>query len=97
VAQDCKGRLRPWRPHECSGYPPRPESAVAQIDIHSSLLREMIFCRGVNSFLTYLADLMTLIYEKYPKKLPPDKKATYEFCIEHHLRAISYHPLRRRL
>jgi hypothetical protein len=57
----------------------------------------MIFCRGVNSFLTYLADLMTLIYEKYPKKLPPDKKATYEFCIEHHLRAISYHPLRRRL
>jgi hypothetical protein len=64
---------------------PPPESAVAQIDLHSSLLGEMLFCRGVNSFLTYLADLMTLIYEKYPKKLPSDKKATYQFCIEHHL------------
>jgi hypothetical protein len=67
------------------GDPPSPESAVAQMDIHSAVLGEMLFCRAVNSFLTYLADLMTLIYEKYPKKLPSDKKATYQFCIEHHL------------
>jgi hypothetical protein len=60
-------------------------SAVAQMDIHSTVLGEMLFCRSVNSFLTYLADLMTLIYEKYPKKLPSNKQATYQFCIEHHL------------
>ncbi len=41
------------------GDPPPPESAVAQMDIHSALLTEMLFCRGVNSFLTYLADLVT--------------------------------------
>jgi hypothetical protein len=28
---------------------------------------------------------MTLIYEKYPKKLPSNKQTTYGFCIEHHL------------
>lgn len=67
------------------GDPPPPESAVAQMDVHSAVLGEMLFTRGVNSFLTYLADLMTLIYEKYPKKLPSKKQATYDFCIEHHL------------
>ena len=67
------------------GDPPPPESAVAQMDIHSAVLGEMVFCRGVNSYLTYLADLMTLIYEKYPKKLPSNKQTTYRFCIEHHL------------
>jgi len=67
------------------GDPPPTESAVAQMDVHSAVLGEMIFCRGVNSFLTYLADLMTLIYEKYPKKLSSNKQTTYRFCIEHHL------------
>src|SRR5579863_969352 len=67
------------------GDPPPPESAVAQMDIHSTLLEEMLFCRGVNSFLTYLADLVTLIYEKYPKMLQSDKQMTYQFGIEHHL------------
>lgn len=68
-----------------SGDPPPPDSAVAQMETHAAVLGEMLFCRGVNSFLTYLADLMTLIYEKYPKKLPSNKQATYQFCIEHHL------------
>jgi len=67
------------------GGPPPPKSAVAQMDIHSAVLREMVFCRGVDSFLTYLADLITLIYEKYPKKLPANKQTTYRFCIEHHM------------
>lgn len=65
--------------------PPLPESAVAQMDTHSAVLNEMAFCRSVNSFLTYLADLMTLIYEKYPKKLSSNKQTTYGFCIEHHM------------
>jgi hypothetical protein len=67
------------------GDSPPPESAVAQMDIHSTLLEEMLFCRGVNSFLTYLADLVTLIYEKYPKMLQSDKQTSYRFCIEHHI------------
>jgi hypothetical protein len=68
------------------GEQPPPESAVAQMEnIHSAVLNEMAFCRDANSFLTYLADLMTLIYEKYPKKLPSNKQTTYGFCIEHHM------------
>ena len=65
--------------------PPPPESAVAEMNNHSAFLDEMVFCQTVNSFLTYLADLMALIYEKYPQKLPSNKQATYRFCIEHHL------------
>jgi hypothetical protein len=68
-----------------AGDPPSQESAVAQMDIHGAVLGEMVFCRSVNSFLTYLADVMTLIYEKYPKKLPSNKQATYRFCVEHHM------------
>jgi len=65
--------------------PPARQDAVALMDTHKLVLGEMVFCRSVNSFLTYLADLMTLIYEKYPKKLPSDKQTTYRFCIEHHM------------
>lgn len=64
---------------------PGAQSAVAQMDMHNAVLDEMVFCREVNSFLTYLADLMTLIYEKYPKKLPSNKQTSYRFAIEHHL------------
>src|ERR1700733_4389242 len=46
------------------GDPPDPNSAYAQMDEHSEVLNRMLFSQGVNSFLTYLADLMTLIYEK---------------------------------
>ena len=60
-----------------SGHVPASEDAVAQMDIHSAVLAEMVFCRGVNSFLTYLADLMTLIYEKRPQKLPANKQPTH--------------------
>ncbi len=67
---------------------PPPESAVAKMDIHSAVLGEMVFCRGVNSFLTYLADLMTLIYEKYPKKLPSNKQTTYRSASSTIWRAI---------
>ena len=50
---------------------PRPaESAVAQMDIHSAFLEEMLFSRGINSFLTYIADLVTLIYGKISEDAP---------------------------
>ena len=86
MAHDREGRLRPRRPHEVSetggsastGERRRPDGcSLGGLDV--------IFCRGVNSFLTYLADLMTLIYGKYPMKLPSNKQTTYRFCIEHHL------------
>ena len=65
--------------------PPGAHSAVAQMDMHRTVLDEMVYCREVNSFLTYLADLMTLIYGKYPKKLPSNKQTSYRFAIERHL------------
>lgn len=77
--------------HGVPSEPPKPgertsaESAVAQMEIHSTVLGQLVFCHAVNNFLTYLAHLMTLIYEKYPKKLPLNKQTTYRFCIEHHM------------
>ena len=43
------------------------------------------FSKRCFSALTYLADLVTLIYEKYPKMLQSDKQTSYRFCIEHHI------------
>lgn len=63
--------------------PAPPESAVAQIDTHSQVLGEMIFCRRVNSFQTYLTELLTLIFEAKPEALKSQKQVTREFCIEH--------------
>jgi hypothetical protein len=43
----------------------------------------MTFCRGVNSFQTYLTDLLTMIFEARPETLKSQKKVTREFCVEH--------------
>lgn len=61
-----------------------PESAVGQMTSHSQYLNEMTFCRGVNSFQTYLAELLTLIFEARPETLKSQKMVTREFCVEHY-------------
>jgi hypothetical protein len=66
------------------GAPAPPESAVGQMDTHSQVLEEMIFCRRVNSFQTYLTELLTLIFEAKPEALKSQKQVTREFCVEHH-------------
>lgn len=66
------------------GDPTSADSAVGQMQIHSRYLGEMIFCRGVNSFQTYIAGLMTMIFEARPDTLKSEKKVTREFCVEHY-------------
>jgi hypothetical protein len=68
------------------GDPIPPESAVGQMKFkHSQYLAEMRFCRGVNSFQTYLAELLTMVFEARPETLKSKKKmVTREFCVEHH-------------
>jgi hypothetical protein len=66
------------------GEPAPPESAVGQMTNHSQYLNEMTFCRGVNSFQTYLAELLTLIFEARPETLKSQKLVTREFCVEHY-------------
>jgi hypothetical protein len=66
------------------GEPAPPESAVGQMTSHSQYLNEMTFCRGVNSFQTYLAELLTLIFEARPETLKSQKMVTREFCVEHY-------------
>jgi len=61
-----------------------PESAYAEMQTHSEVLSEMVFCRAVNSFQTYLTDLLTLIFLAKPETLKSQKKVTREFCVEHH-------------
>lgn len=72
-------------PTALPNFTPPNMPAVNEMEKHEWVLNAMVFCREVNSFLTYLAELMTMIFKKYPKKLPSDKKVSYAFCIEHHL------------
>ena len=69
---------------QASREPALPGSAAAQMDAHSEVLREMTFCRGVNSFQTYLADLLTMIFQAKPEALKSEKMVTREFCVEHY-------------
>jgi hypothetical protein len=62
-----------------------PDSAVGQMNMHSQYLAEMTFCRGVNSFETYLAELLTMIFEARPETLKSNKMVTREFCVEHYV------------
>jgi hypothetical protein len=66
------------------GDPASADSAVGQMEIHSQYLGEMTFCRGVNSFQTYIAELLTMIFEVRPETLKSQKKVTREFCVEHY-------------
>jgi hypothetical protein len=66
------------------GETPAPDSAVGQMNLHAQYLGEMTFCRGVNSFQTYLAELLTMIFEARPETLKSQKKVTREFCVEHY-------------
>jgi hypothetical protein len=67
------------------GAPAAPDSAVEQMQsIHSQYLAEMELCRAVNSFQTYLAELLTMIFEEKPETLKSKKTVTREFCVEHY-------------
>jgi hypothetical protein len=67
------------------GDPIPPESAAGQMKFkHSQYLAEMKFCRAVNSLQTYLAELLTMIFEARPETLKSKKKmVSREFCVEH--------------
>jgi hypothetical protein len=71
-------------PASMPGDPILPESAVGQMKFkHSQYLAEMEFCRAVNSFQTYLAELLTMIFEARPETLKSKKKmVSREFCVE---------------
>jgi hypothetical protein len=71
-------------PGDVPGDPIPPESAVSQMRFkHMQYLAEMSFCRGINSFQTYLAELLTMIFKARPETLKSKKMVTREFCVEH--------------
>ncbi len=53
------------------------------MDEHTQLLGQMLFCRGVDSFLVYLSDLLTLIFTAEPNILKSNEKISIEFILDH--------------
>ena len=47
------------------------------------LLCEMELCRAVDGYLLYIAELLSLIYEKHPNTLKSDDKITFQFVLQH--------------
>ena len=52
-------------PTDSPQLPPGP-TVVEEMDEHTQFLGQMLFCRGVDSFLVYLSDLLTLIFTAEP-------------------------------
>src|SRR5207244_5799476 len=53
---------------------PLGPNVVTEMDEHTQFLGQMLFCRGVDSFLVYLSDLLTLIFTAEPNILKSNEK-----------------------
>jgi len=58
-------------------------NVVQEMDEHTQFLGQMMFCRGVDSFLVYLTDLLTLIFTSEPNILKSNEKVSMEFVVDH--------------
>ena len=62
---------------------PLGPNVVTEMDEHTQFLGQMLFCRGVDSFLVYLSDLLTLIFTAEPNILKSNEKVSIEFVVDH--------------
>jgi hypothetical protein len=52
------------------------------LDIYANLIAEMLWCRGVDNFLTYVAQLLGLIFRTRPETLRSSKTETLQTILE---------------
>lgn len=69
-------------PKDSAQLPPGP-NVVDEMDEHTQFLGQMLFCRGVDSFLVYLSDLLMLIFTAEPNILKSNEKVSIEFVLDH--------------
>jgi hypothetical protein len=53
------------------------------VDRHERLIAEMLLCRQVDNFLTYLAELMSLVFHHRPEMLRSDEKVSAKDVLNH--------------
>ncbi|MGO9096220.1 MAG: hypothetical protein ACLQGV_13475 [Bryobacteraceae bacterium] len=56
---------------------------VHEMNIHTQYFCQMTFCRGVDSFLVYISDLLSTIFRTRPEILKSKETVTLDFLIEH--------------
>jgi hypothetical protein len=57
---------------------------VHEMKDHTQYLSQMTFCRGVDSFLVYITDLLTMIFEARPEILKSKQQmVSVDFVLEH--------------
>lgn len=52
-------------------------------DFHDPTFLEIILCRGVDNFLTYVTQILTLIYRTKPEMLRSSDKIRLDYVLEH--------------
>lgn len=52
------------------------------LSVYANLIAEMLWCRGVDNFLTYIAQLLGLIFRTRPETLKSSKTVTMETILE---------------
>jgi hypothetical protein len=84
IAQYGRGRSPDTPPID----PPSEEGGrsgpVHEMKLHTQYFCQMTFCRGVDSFLVYITDLLTIIFEVRPEILKSKQQTvTLDFLFEH--------------
>ena len=63
---------------------PLPMNAPRALDEHIPFLSELVFCRGVDSFIVYLGELLATIFDTQPNQLKSSvDNVSTELILEH--------------
>jgi hypothetical protein len=56
---------------------------IEDLGYHSELISQMLLCRMVDSFVTYISELLTIIFAVRPEMLRSQEQVTVKYVLEH--------------
>jgi hypothetical protein len=83
VAQYGRARSPDMPPIDPRTPPDGHSGPVYEMKDHMQYLSQMTFCRGVDSFLVYITDLLAMIFQARPEILKSKQMVTVDFVLEH--------------
>ena len=59
------------------------KNAKTEMTSYEEMYKQMVLCRGVDMYLTYLTELLRLVFSVKPEIMKSNEQVTYEFILEH--------------
>src|ERR1039457_7239061 len=59
------------------------KNAKTEMTSYEEMYKQMVLCRGVDMYLTYLTELLRLVFSVKPEIMKSNEQVTYESILEH--------------